>query len=542
VNRRNFIKFMGRGFALPVITGSASLIGACSTLQTKTYESEISGLKPSNKDQLELLSGLNYHVVVKWQDIINSQGDFFGYNCDFLTVLPGESANHCFLWANHETANPLFTSGFNPEKNIGLRKTRAQCLIEQKNVGGSFISLNRTHGKWSMVTRGDRAFRVDGTTNIPLIADRPILGESIAVGTLGNCSGGLTPWGTILSCEENFQDFYGQTKYLTTAKSPKRKRRVIASSSNMAWDDHFTHPPEHFGWVVEIDPTTKKAKKLVALGRFAHEGALVLKASDGRCVVYMGDDARGEHFYKFISEQPGSLERGQLFVANINTGRWEHLSINNPILAAKFIDQTDILIRTREAAKLLGATPMDRPEGCAQDPVTQAIYFACTMNKEEGRPFGSIMKLVEKNNDLLSINFTCDSFSVGGDKTDFSCPDNICFDKNGNLWMTTDIADYDLNLGEYERFGNNSLFYIPMQGKNAGRAFRVANAPREAEFTGPCFSLDNSTLFLSVQHPGATTKDLMNPTSSWPDGPGTLPRSSVVAISGPLLQQLLLNN
>lgn len=307
----------------------------------------------------------------------------------------------------------------------------------------------------------------------------------------------------------------------------------------MAWHGQFPHPPEHYGWVVEVNPITKMAKKLTALGRFAHEGALVLTALDGRHVVYMGDDTQDEHFYKFISHKPGSLEKGELYVADMSRGRWEHLSITNPKLKDHFLDQTDLLIRTREAAKLLGATPLDRPEGCAQDPIGKSIFINCTMNKAAGRPFGSILKVTEDQHNLLSMRFSSETFISGGEASGFACPDNMCFDARGNLWITTDIADYDLNLSPYKSFGNNGLFFMPLTGPDAGKAFRFAVAPKEAELTGPCFSLDGRTLFLSVQHPGANTRDLKQPTSHWPDGGSSLPRSAVVAITGPLLDSIL---
>ncbi|MNL25386.1 hypothetical protein D3C87_1468660 [compost metagenome] len=149
------------------------------------------------------------------------------------------------------------------------------------------------------------------------------------------------------------------------------------------------------------------------------------------------------------------------------------------------------------------------------------------------------MKFTETNADPLSLTFKSEVFLNGGELTGFACPDNICFDRKGNLWITTDIADYDLGTGDYKAFGNNGLFYIPLSGSDAGKAFRFAVAPKEAELTGPCFSEDGKTLFLSVQHPGANTTDIKNVTSHWPEGGKSIPRSAVVTITGPLLDSLL---
>jgi Predicted phosphatase len=536
MERRQFLEFMGRGAIAASVIGSSFLLQACATAGNATTGT-LPSLPPTTEDKLNLVSGLKYDLVVKQGDVINSLGERFGANNDFLAFMPGVSANEAFLWSNHEYFQPIFVSGYNPEKNPGVRKTKAQADQERKVVGGSYVRIHKVDGAWAVDGTSKDAFRVDATTPIALIADRPIENATTAIGMTGNCSGGTTPWGTILTCEENFQDFFGSTKY--AEKNGKQKRHVIASSSVMAWDDFYPHAPEHYGWVVEVNPRTRECKKLTSMGRFAHEGALVVQAADGRCVVYMGDDTQDEHFYKFIADKKGSLEKGKLYVADLKAGQWLLLSLENPKLKGHFKDHTELMIRTREAAKLVGATPMDRPEGCAQDPISKNIFLNCTMNKGGNRPYGSVMKFTETNGDHLAMTFKSEVFLAGGEATGFACPDNMAFDRKGNLWITTDIADYDLGQGEYKSFGNNGLFYVPLSGENAGKVFRFATAPNEAEMTGPCFSDDGKVLFLSIQHPGANTVDLTKPTSNWPEGGTSMPKSSVVAISGPLLDQLL---
>lgn len=537
MERRLFLQFMGRGTLLASLIGSQFLIQACATAD-KHYKAggPLPSLSPNTQDTLDLVPGLKSEVLIKWQDKINPEGDFFGSNNDYLAFFPGENEQEAFLWVNHEYVHPLFVSGYHPGSNPGVRKTIAQADIERKNVGGSFLRLHKKENAWTVDPTSAKNFRVDATTPMSLISDRPIENSKTAIGMTGNCSGGKTPWGTILTCEENYQDFFGNVKF--SKKGTGFKRHVIAASSQMAWDDHYPHAPEHYGWVVEINPKTRECKKLTAMGRFSHEGALVVEAANGRCAVYMGDDSQDEHFYKFIADKKGSLEKGKLYVANTTAGRWELLSLENPKLKGQFRDQTDLLIRTREAARLAGGTPLDRPEASAQDPISKSIFLNCTMNKSANRPYGSIMKFSETANDPLSLTFTSEVFLNGGELTGFACPDNLCFDKKGNLWLTTDIADYDVGQGEYKSFGNNGLFFIPLSGPNAGKAFRFAVAPKEAELTGPCFSEDGKTLFLRVQHPGANTNDLKNPTSHWPEGGKAMPRSAVVAITGPLLESL----
>ncbi|MCB0406836.1 MAG: DUF839 domain-containing protein, partial [Bdellovibrionales bacterium] len=303
----------------------------------------------------------------------------------------------------------------------------------------------------------------------------------------------------------------------------------------------YKYPPEHYGWVVEIDPRTKKAKKLISMGRFSHESATVTQAKDGRIVVYSGDDKADEFFYKFISTSSSQLENGTLYVADTENGVWHPLDIEkDDRLKQKFNSQLDVLIRAREAARLVGGTPQNRPEDIEIDPLSNHVLVCLTNNKSRGDNYGQILKVVEDNNDHGSLTFHSETLLTGSVKNGFACPDNMVFDKSGNLWFTTDVSGGSIGKKPYEPFGNNSLFFVPRKGVNAGFAFRVASAPIEAEFTGPCFSPDGETLFLSVQHPGEKTADLQNPTSRWPDFNGKkLPHPAVITLSGPTLSRLV---
>ena len=166
-------------------------------------------------------------------------------------------------------------------------------------------------------------------------------------------------------------------------------------------------------------------------------------------------------------------------------------------------------------------------------------FVALTKNKKKGNYYGSLLKISEKG-DHDSLQFKADTWVSGGLESGMACPDNLCFDAKGNLWMTTDISEKLIRNPEYKMFGNNGLFYIPLSGPSAGIPIQVASAPVDAELTGPWFSPDNKTLFLSVQHPGSgSRKNLKKPTSTWPDGPGQLPKPAVVAIQGPLFKKLI---
>ena len=150
------------------------------------------------------------------------------------------------------------------------------------------------------------------------------------------------------------------------------------------------------------------------------------------------------------------------------------------------------------------------------------------------------MKLEEQNGDFDSLKFSSSTYISGGDKLGFSCPDNLSFDLSGNLWFTTDMSASLMNKvgGVYMPFKNNSLFVIPRYGKQAGEVIRVASAPIDAELTGPWFSPDGKTLFLSIQHPGEQTTNINTPTSRWPFDTDNIPKPSVVAIKGDLIEKL----
>lgn len=531
-SRRDFLKFMGQGTALLALSGGGtSLLSACARTALKGNDgSRIPTLAPSAEDALRLSPGLRYELVAAMGDTLRD-GLRFGCNNDYLAFfpLPGKT-NEGLLCVNFEFPDELLVSGYSDRT---VSKTKAQVEREMEATGVGIVHVReRSSGDWKIVPNSPHHRLITGQTKIPFASPRPIEGATHAIGTLANCAGGVTPWGTYLTCEENYDMFYGEMQR-------HGKRRVHVTKESFNWYHHFPRPPEHYGWVVEIHPFTGEAKKLTALGRFAHESATVITARDGRAVVYSGDDANNEHLYKFIAEKPGSLETGTLYVADTVSGRWLPLSwAKQKILREHFKDQTEVLVRAREAARLLGATPLDRPEDVEICPRTGAVYVALTNNLDRGNPYGSLLKLEEKNGDYLSLEFQSSTFLTGGQAAGFACPDNLAFDAKGNLWITSDISGSAMNQGVYKPFGNNGLFYVPMSGPEAGKVFLLATAPVEAEFTGPTFSPDGRTLFLSVQHPGERSESLDKLTSHWPGGGKTRPKSAVVAISGPLLATL----
>lgn len=513
INRRTFIEFLGKGALVSLL--APSFLTEC---RNKVFQ----GISPTFQDGIKLAPGLSYRVVIGWGDPI-SPNDQFGFNNDYLVYQPLDPANpdDGLLWVNHEYADPRFVSGYTGQGE----KTLEQVDQEMYHVGGSILHIRKnTEGLWEVVQGDPMNRRITAHTEIPFLWHEPIAGKTSAMGTLGNCAGGVTPWGTILTCEENYDAYFGERNFETM-------ERVPLEDSDEKWYLHYDNPPEHYGWVVEVDLRTGQSRKLVGLGRCAHECATVKQLADGRVVVYSGDDANDQCVYKFIADRPNSLESGKLYVANLAAGRWELLDhAENPLLREKFASQTEVLVRLREAADLIGGAKLDRPEDIEIDPITGHVLVTLTNNKPKGNFFGSIMKIRETNNDYASLTFESETYLTGGPETGFACPDNMAFDQEGNLWFTSDISGSEMNRNHYKPFGNNGLYLVPRSGAEAGKVIQIASAPNGAEFTGPWFAPDGKTLFLSVQHPGEDSKDASQFTSHWPDGGASAPRPAVIAI------------
>jgi secreted PhoX family phosphatase len=545
-DRRRFLEFMGRSSAgisaslyLPSLLTSCAH-GAASkkaTSQIKFAEPvalPFLPIRPSFEDKLLLADGFSYNLLASWGDPLNAAGELFGYDNDFTAFTPMSRGNtrEGILWVNHESPIADFIWREAPDNEI----SREQVIKCQASVGGSLIHIKKhaKTGSWELVKNSRYNRRISGLTPIPFASDRPIAGQTYGIGTLGNCAGGVTPWGTVLSCEENFQEYYGELDY--SEEPPKLK----VPEYSYGWEKHFPYSPEHYGWVVEVEPKTGKSRKLVAMGRFCREGATVVVAPDGRPVVYSGDDGRDRCLYKFIGSKPGDLASGVLYVADFSKSKWVAVDISqHAVLQEHFKDQLDVLLRVREAAPMIGGTALDRPEDIEVEPQTKSILVSLTNNTNNGNYFGSLLRLSERDASPLALEFEAKTFLAGGLETGFACPDNLAFDKRGNLWMTNDISDSAIGKDPYGPFKNNGLYYIPLSGPDAARVFQVASAPVGAELTGLSFTPDGEELFLAVQHPGAGSKSLAELLSHWPHGGSSLPKPSVVTISGPSLQKLV---
>jgi secreted PhoX family phosphatase len=497
-------------------------------------------IRSSAEDALLLPKGFRYEIVAAWKDPLGSTGprgpETFGLNNDFLAFFPidalqgGKSAREGLLWVNHENPHPLFVSGY----VWGETRTESQVTAEKLCVGGSVLHLRREGDTWKRAPGGRYTRRFTALyPQIPLTGPTAALVPE-AVGTLANCSGGRTPWYTALSCEENYAE-YNVLEGISRARGYR-----WADVPGQKIDER------HYGWVLEVDPFGELPPlKHSALGRFAHENAAWRLGPTGKLVVYMGDDQADQYLYKFVSaasyresasraEKRKLLTAGTLYVADFARERWIPLDLarNKALGEAGFTSQGDVLLRTREAAAAVKATPIDRPEDCEIHPHDGTLYVALTNNTRHGNFFGQIVRLLEEGENPEGEAFRFEIFLVGGPQSGLACPDNLAFDRRGNLWVACDISTKSHNKSPYRSFGNSGLFVVPTTGPSAGDAFQFASGPLECELTGPWFTEDEKTLFLSVQHPGEETESLDQLHSHWPDGGSAVPRPAVVAITG----------
>ncbi|MFC6591356.1 PhoX family protein [Deinococcus lacus] len=485
-------------------------------------------IEPTRADTMTVPAGYRWQVLAPWGEEFTEDGRRIGFNHDFIGYFPadmlegGQSSTDAYLTINHEYVNPLF---------LGTEeRTQENMEKEKRAMGVSVVRVTKDGQEWKVV-KDAKNRAVDGLYDIeltgPVRGTAPVKGATMVKGTVGNCSGGQTPWGTLLTCEENVD---GYTK---------------------AWEGSG-YEAMHQGWVTEIDPFDPEwtPKKRTGMGRFRHENAAVIPAKDGRIVAYMGDDMQDSCVYKFVSKgayNPANrtanrdlLAEGDLYVANFGNGTWVLLDYakNKKLQEAKkddkplFTSQADVLADARAAALAVGGTPVDRPEDIEIHPRNNDVYIALTNNSKHGNYFGQIVKLTEEGSDHLATTFKWDVFAYGGPKSGFASPDNLVFDPYGNLWMVTDNSDLGTNpIKEFH--GNNAMFFFPTEGPNAGKAYRFAVGPVEAEMTGPTWSPDGKTLFVSIQHPGEDSESLNKLTSNFAAAPGSnIPRPTLVAIEG----------
>ena len=574
MSRRRFLTYLGTGSA--ALAASSGILAGCAQTEEQGAQEQGSSkgqnapqtsggsggnaelffepIEPSDADELRLPEGFKYDTIRKWGDSVAPAGDY-GYNNDFVAYFPrdtlegGDNSEDGILWVNHEYIDAKWVSDYQDPENT-TRKTPEQIALEKAAVGGSIFRVRKENGTWRFVEDEEYNRRIDATTPMgitgPGAGSEEMRGATEAVGTLANCSGGVTPWNTVLTCEENFQFAYGES---SGAELTEEER---AETDRWLDDTNTAQPAEHYGWVVEVDPFDKEStpRKHTWLGRVRHENVAIRISDSGKVVAYTGDDKNDECIYKFVSSgaydendreaNMDLLSDGMLYVADFANGRWNALDYeSNPLFRENgFESQADVLVRVAEAVKLsqeedgppLG-TPLDRCEDIEVHTETGAIYASLTNNELHGNFYGQVIRIFENDNDPEATEFLYEIFAAGGPNTGFAAPDNLAFDNQNNLWVVTDMSSSVLNQGIYKTFKNNGAFVMPNASEALrGDVYQFASAPIEAELTGPWFTPDGKTLFLAVQHPGEETESVREPTSTWPDG--DIPRPAVVAITG----------
>lgn len=591
ISRRGFCKAAG-------MTGASWMSTACSPFNSRsTAPSSLGFNEVSHRidEHLEVAPGYQTQVLLRWGDPLfedspvfdpfsqtaQSQQRQFGYNCDFVGFLPlplgSTNSDHGLLVINHEYTTPgLMFPGSPREQDLSLAQMQADIAAH----GLSVVEIQRQGAIWSVNHRSRYNRRI--TPNTAFEMRGPAAGHSRLIslvssdgihtlGTYANCAGGVTPWGTVLSGEENVDGhFSGDPAATPEAENYKRFGAELAYKhwgSKIARWNLDENPSEllHAGWIVEIDPydPLSTPKKRTALGRFKHEGANVHVNIDGRVVAYSGDDAQFEYIYKFVSEkrfQPDNrqanldlLDSGTLFAARFNDdGSLDWLPLvygQGPLIEANgFNSQGDVCLDTRKAADLVGATAMDRPEDVQTNPVTGHVFAMLTNNSSRkthqlnaANPrayngYGQILEFWPDNNDHTNTRFTWDLFLLAGNPDEtvtsyhpatskygwLSCPDNCAFDRLGNLWITTDGAQYsDVADG---------IWVTETQGKHRALTKRFLRIPQGAEVCGPFFTPNDENFFCAIQHP-AEGSSFDQPTTRWPDFSAHMPpRPSVIVI------------
>jgi hypothetical protein len=600
----------------PLALAAAQRAGAQGASSTPSFN--FKEITAGSDDKHYVAEGYDADILIRWGDKVfpdapefdptkqtaAAQARQFGYNNDFLGYIPLDGSRRGLLVVNHEYTNEeLMFPGLG--RQDGAKKfagmTRALADIEMMAHGGSVLEIARgANGKWSVVAASKYARRITAETEMrisgPAAGHDRMKTKADPTGTrvkgmLNNCAGGVTPWGTWLTCEENFNGYFWNKKAAEVSPDAKALKRYGAPGERMNWGAYYDRfdvekePNEvnRFGWVVEIDPMDPASVpvKRTALGRFKHEGAGNALSRDGRFVVYSGDDERFDYVYKFVSEgkvdladkaaNRDLLDRGTLYVARYNadgTGDWLPLVHGQGKLTAEngFKDQGEVLIYARLAADALGATRMDRPEDVDVNPKTGKVYLMLTNNSQREpadgaspdrrvnaanpRPanrFGHIIEMIPDDGDHAAPKFKWEILVRCGDPAVaavgatfnpatskdgwFGMPDNCAIDAEGRLWIATDGN----SLAATGR--TDGVWAMETEGAARGTSKHFYRCPIGAELCGPQFAPDTETLFVAVQHPGESADpnapaSFENPATRWPDfKEGMPPRPSIVAIT-----------
>ena len=599
-----------RGFLAGLGAASGLVLTGCAT----TRETDALGVGKPAFPFPELARGLDetHHVaeghradlLIRWGDPLfedspvfdpmnqsaAAQRRQFGYNNDFIGFIPlepgADGRRRGLLCVNHEyTSTNLMLPGVTAGYPASM--TRELCEIEMAAHGGTVLEIRETGDGWAPVIGSLYNRRITADTT-PMQITGPAAGHArlqtaedptgtLASGTINNCAGGITPWGTYLMAEENFNgNFLGELP--EGHRETDNHKRYGVPSGWYQWGRFFDrydvgkqpNEPNRFGWIVEVDPLDPAStpKKRTALGRFKHEGAESVVAPDGRVVVYSGDDQRFDYVYKFVTHGrfvPGDraanmdlLDEGILYVARFDAdGSVDWLPLvhgTGPLTQENgFASQADVVIEARRAGDLLGATPMDRPEDVEPDAKTGRVYVMLTNNErrteaqiDPANPraanlFGHIIEIIEPEGDFTATRSRWEILVKCGDPSVpelgaawnpqttengwFAAPDNCAIDPAGRLWVSTD--------GNERTGAADGIWALETSGAGRGTGRHFFRCPAGAEMCGPRFNPEGDAFFLAVQHPGDTDgASFEAPGTRWPDFRADMPpRPSVVVVT-----------
>lgn len=591
LSRRGFLKSVSA-------LGASATLPACAVNPDKTRSSSLGFVEVEHglDDTLSVSPGYKAETLIGWGDpIFDGLAPFdpskqseaeqlkrFGYNNDYIGYVPlppgSASSDHGLLVVNHEYTLPNLMFPGSPASNS---LNEEQVAIDIAAHGLSIVEIEHKGQSWQTVLGSKYNRRITPNTPMRLVGSAAgserlqtaISADGIhTLGTYGNCAGGVTPWGTILTGEENVDNYFSGD-YKATPEAENYDRFGMDGRWKN-WGEHHhrwnmnksPREPLHVGWIVEIDPYNPDStpKKLTGLGRFKHEGCNVYVNSDSRIVAYTGDDQSDEYVYKFVSKnayQPENreanlslLDEGTLYVAQFEANgvlNWLPLIYGQGAITSAngFNSQADVSLDCRKAADLVGATPMDRPEDVDVNPVNGRVYVMLTKNPrrqpEQTHPAnprsfntsGQIVEFWPENGDHASSIFRWDMFLLAGNPNEtvtsyhpdisengwLACPDNCAFDSLGNIWIATDGAE-DHGVAD-------GIWASEVSGRHRGLTKRFLRTPIGAELCGPFFTPNDESLFVSVQHPGSGSS-FDSPATRWPDFDPTMPpRPSVVVIT-----------